>query len=347
MLRRLASCQCQLAASAAGATSLQSSTRRLASLYNNHQHLFSSSPRWSDESLAAVRDKYEQKYKDRLEQKAAEQGLQNVEELKARKLHEARLRNRVMDQLARPQKASSASGTPSASVQDTPETQADAQSTKPRSAPPSSTGSSSKSPIKQLADIVDLPKLLPQSPEAIGEIWNGYHRMQDHTLSAAIPYEIYQKMSELGKKYKQFVVPLPREVVDEQGDKKMGAEMHFLQWAFLPHEGKGEGASADVPPPSTVLYTPLALFKSQSTFAQPHLILTHYTDLAASHGLVLMKGDLTPDCATKLPDAQLLVLRLQQFYQDAKPARADLLRTFHEKPEVFDVEALVKSVGEI
>lgn len=96
-----------------------------------------------------------------------------------------------------------------------------------------------------------------------------------------------------------------------------------------------------------MLFTPLALFKSQSTFAQPHLILTHYTDLVPSHGLVLMKGDLTPDCATKLPDAQLLVLRLQQFYQGADQTRADLLKTFHEKPEVFDVERLVASVGDV
>lgn len=79
-----------------------------------------------------------------------------------------------------------------------------------------------------LADIVDLPKLVPQTSEVIGQIWNGFHRMQDNTLSAAIPYEIYRTMMELGKQYSQFVVPVPREVVDEQGEKKTGAEMHFL-----------------------------------------------------------------------------------------------------------------------
>lgn len=82
MLRRLATCQCQLAAalprssSVAGSQSMHSSSRRSAKVSGTghllQQHLFSSSPRWNDESMAAVRDKYEQKYKDRLEKKAQE-----------------------------------------------------------------------------------------------------------------------------------------------------------------------------------------------------------------------------------------------------------------------------------
>lgn len=51
---------------------------------------------------------------------------------------------------------------------------------------------------------------------------------ESRTISAVIPYDIYTKMEELARKYPQFVVPLPREVVDEQGEKREGAEMHFM-----------------------------------------------------------------------------------------------------------------------
>lgn len=83
------------------------------------------------------------------------------------------------------------------------------------------------------------------------------------------------------------------------------------------------------------------------TFAQPHLILTHYLDLVPSHGIVLMRGDLTDAVSTKLPDAQLLTLRLQQFYQNKHAGRAELLRVFHEEQDKFDVKKLVELVGEV
>lgn len=102
-----------------------------------------------------------------------------------------------------------------------------------------------------------------------------------------------------------------------------------------------------MPAVSTVLYTPLALFKSQQTFAQPHLILTHYSDLVPSHGVVLMRGDVSENVSTTPADAQLLVLRLQQFYQDKDETRAKLLRNFHEDQANFSIEELMQSVGKL
>lgn len=82
-----------------------------------------------------------------------------------------------------------------------------------------------------LSDIVDIAKLVEQTPETIAKIWNGFHIMQgpeSRTLSAVVPYDIYSKMEAIGRKYPQFVVPLPREVLDEQSEKREGAEMHFM-----------------------------------------------------------------------------------------------------------------------
>lgn len=121
------------------------------------------------------------------------------------------------------------------------------------------------------------------------------------------------------------------------------------EWAILPPPA---GVSDPVPPPSTVLFTPLAEYKARQEYSQPYLILTHYTDLAASHDVVLMRGEVSANVALNATDAQVLAVRMQLFYNDSgkggevESRRRDLLRSFHEAPEQFDVEALIRA-GEI
>lgn len=108
-----------------------------------------------------------------------------------------------------------------------------------------------------------------------------------------------------------------------------------------------------VPSPSTVLFTPLAEYQSRQSFAQPYLILTHYTDLARSHGVVLMRGEVSDNVALSAVDAQVLSVRLQLFYNhkgvggDREIARRELLECFHERPQEFDIERLVKTAWEL
>lgn len=96
-------------------------------------------------------------------------------------------------------------------------------------------------PLQQpLNDIVDLSKLVSQSPEGIAAIWNGFHQLagNERALSAVIPYDIYRKMQERARKYSSFVVPVPREIqtapaagsagAAAEGTKQTGHEMHFL-----------------------------------------------------------------------------------------------------------------------
>ena len=56
---------------------------------------------------------------------------------------------------------------------------------------------------------------------------------------------------------------------------------------------------------------------------------------------------MTESVSTKIEDAHLLVLRLQQFYQGSNRRRDELLRKFHETPNDFDIKELVESVGEV
>jgi len=112
---------------------------------------------------------------------------------------------------------------------------------------------------------------------------------------------------------------------------------------------------------STVLFTTLQEYKSKGSYATPYLVLTHYTDLARTHGIVLMRGEITPtstpsdggvDGRYKLTqkDGQLLSMALQKFYLWDGTRKAEqigeegerLLKIFHEKPEEFKWEELLK-----
>ena len=58
--------------------------------------------------------------------------------------------------------------------------------------------------------------------------------------------------------------------------------------------------------PTTVLFTPLAEYKLRQEYAQPVLILTHYTDLALSKGIVLLRGEVTGAEEAAVPTAGIM-----------------------------------------
>lgn len=65
-----------------------------------------------------------------------------------------------------------------------------------------------------------------------------------------------------------------------------------------------------------------------------------------------MRGEITPNVALNSTDAQVLAVRMQLFYNDSgkdgsiERQRRELLRSFHETPDQFDVEKLIKA-GEL
>ncbi|PWN51722.1 hypothetical protein IE53DRAFT_392982, partial [Violaceomyces palustris] len=196
-----------------------------------------------------------------------------------------------------------------------------------------------------LSKILDISKLSDQPASKISELWTGYHTLKNK-LSAVIPTETYKELITNAKKYPQFVLPLPRKIVGGEetenvapGEVKQGYEMQFMEWGFLPAPKNPFGSSRATcnPIATTVLFTPLAEYKLRQEFAQPLLVLTHYTDLSASKGIVLMRGEITSSSEQEqaqtlstteeeepvdrgregrmsMQDAQLLVMCLQRFY---------------------------------
>ncbi|KAG7450140.1 ATP11-domain-containing protein [Guyanagaster necrorhizus] len=294
------------------------------------------------------------KYAEKLRLRAEQTGL-SVEELKAKakkSLEEQRQRERqeLLASLPQP-KLSSDEQTSGASVELKPETRKDS------------------APVKPLSDILNLPRILKTTPEQLSALWTAYHASRsDGTgrgfLCAAIPFSLYKKMTTVAMKYPSFIIPLPRpDTENPANESKANYEFFFMQWDFHhspssptrtedPFQITSPDASS-IPPISTVLFTPLQEYKHRKSFATPYLVLTHYTDLVNTHGIVLLRGEITPSTASGearymlgQEDAQLLAVGIQKFYlwgeKDAGPAGERLLTSFHDNPEQFKWEELLK-----
>lgn len=154
----------------------------------------------------------------------------------------------------------------------------------------------------------------------------------------------------------QFVLPVPH--------PEQGAEIHFLQWTFDTQREKNDKGVAATPS-STVLFTQLAEYKVRGEFAQPHTTVTHYTDLAADCGLVLMQGQVAEGRGVTADHAQWLVMCLQRFYgawtipgspgaeqrngsvDEGARARRQLLQWFAAGDSQFSIERLMEEVEKL
>lgn len=99
---------------------------------------------------------------------------------------------------------------------------------------------------------------------------------------------------------------------------------------------------------------PASRIQNTEQFATPYLILTMYTDLAETHGIVLLRGEITPSTASGSPDrymlsqadAQLLAMTLQKFYlwseNGSDLTGEKLLHTFHQNPQDFKWQELLE-----
>ena len=233
---------------------------------------------------------------------------------------------------------------------------------------------------------MDLAKIMktPHTAEQIGALWTAYHAAKSQSptskiyLSATIPTATYEQLLSKVPTYPSFILPLPRpdalvepapDVTDAGTPQGTPHEFYFMQWST---HGSPPAPSSDglpslftrpssslrtVPNPlcTTVLFTSLQEYKLRQEYATPHLIITHYTDLAQSHGVVLFRGELTASPSGQSTvlspdDAQRLALLLQQFYlspgeNDERGAtRAKLLKQFHENPDAFRWQDVIDSV---
>lgn len=279
-----------------------------------------------------------EKYRQKLESKAKEEGLPDIDALKQAykdKIERLRKETDAATKLpgAVPAPAAPTAASDAAAKSDaTTSVEASTPASKP--APQTPKGSGSGSGIKPLSEILDMEKARDLPIKELSAIWRLRYASNPHSLCAVIPSETYSAMDTLARSRPQFVLPVPH--------PDQGAEIHFLQWTW-------DAATAT----STVLFTQLAEYKNRGEFAQPHTTVTHYMDFSADKGVVLMQGQVMEDRGVSPENAQWLLMCLQRFYggwdgtggeqgQERANERRNLLDWFANGDQRFSVEKLLE-----
>jgi len=229
-----------------------------------------------------------------------------------------------------------------------------------------------------LSNILNLERLLatPHTAEQVSALWTAFHASRSGGtgrgfVCASLPRDAYDSMLGVAQRFPRFVIPLPRgtsaaDATDNE-EPKTAYEFYVLQWDFYEAPPPPSASAADLffspkaqlrgaegqnPRSSTAIFTPLVEYKLRQTFATPYLVLTLYPDLAHTHGLVLLRGEITPSAAKESSagdyllgqqDAQPLAHGLQRFYLwGSSEEREKLLADFHERPGEFEWEKLLK-----
>jgi len=267
-----------------------------------------------------------EKYKDKLAQKAKEEGLSDIEQLKAAyqdKITELRKKAAVPGAtapLVQPQQATNAPFQPPPPPE--PQTQKPVTSAVKASA-------ESKAGIKTLSSFIDVEKTRELPHKEIEYLWRLRHASDPTSLCAVMTSEIYNRIAETARRHPQFILPLPRD--------GQGAEIHFLQWTF------------PSPTTATVLFTHLAEYKLRGEFSTPHTTVTHHLDLLDPNGVVLLQGSVLPDRGVSVDEGKLLLLYLQKFYGQTAEAtpRRKLMKQFSQGDATFKVEELLEEAEKI
>ncbi|CAI5501687.1 unnamed protein product [Closterium sp. Naga37s-1] len=92
-----------------------------------------------------------------------------------------------------------------------------------------------------------------------------------------------------------------------------------------------------------LLFTGLEDFKVRGPSAAPFFTVTHYPDLAAEKGVVLVRGDVVLPNKLSDDEARVLLKDLHSFYAD--DSRYRHVEAFNKRPEEFDYRAVVRALG--
>lgn len=193
-------------------------------------------------------------------------------------------------------------------------------------------------PFKTLDSFLKLERIKDLSKQEVEFLWRARWANKPDALSAVVPLEIFEKMDRHIRACPTFVLPLPREVPAEassSGTQEQGMELHYIQWQM-----------ADS---NTVhcIMTSLAEYKLHSEFAKPHTTFQFHKELASDKKIILMNGHVEKDVNITLPDAQLLLLNIQRFYGAmgeetvSSKQRTKLLHDFAKGSPEFSVEKLI------
>eukprot|EP01111_Echinosteliopsis_oligospora_P016239 TRINITY_DN665_c0_g1_i1.p1 TRINITY_DN665_c0_g1~~TRINITY_DN665_c0_g1_i1.p1 ORF type:complete len:204 (-),score=35.71 TRINITY_DN665_c0_g1_i1:28-639(-) len=167
-----------------------------------------------------------------------------------------------------------------------------------------------------LDSIADVQLLSKESPSTISQIWIERHKQQE-CISAVIPAPYYMTMKSRALSAPNFVIPLPR-------DTGVVTSVYFQ-------------AKDDL-----FLFTSLLDFQHHGKTANPWLTVRHFTELADSKQIVLMRGD--PSLGqVSVVESQYLYNQIRLFLLDNDKFK--LMVKFNETPEEFDYDEVLSELG--
>ncbi|KAH8665229.1 F1F0 ATP synthase assembly protein-like protein Atp11 [Tricladium varicosporioides] len=267
-------------------------------------------------------DRVLDKYKEKLTQKAKQEGLRDINELK--EVYKDKIQNQKNASMPIPTVDVPPTSPPSPESLSSP-------FPPPPPAPqvPAAKVPSSNPGIKTLSSYIDIEKTRALPEKELEAIWRLRHAHDAQSLCAVIPLPVYKTLEATAKKFPHFVLPLPKE--------GHGAEIHFLQWTF-PAENT-----------VTVLFTHLAEYKLRGEFSQPHTTITHHLELAEDKQIVLLQGQVVEGRGVSVDEAKWLVMCLQKFYgvSGETSERRRLLEMFGKGDAAFKVEDLLEEAEKI
>ncbi|XP_014556741.1 hypothetical protein COCVIDRAFT_37654 [Bipolaris victoriae FI3] len=292
------------------------------------------------------------KYRDKLESKAREKGLRDLDELKEQykdRIEELRKQAIVPGATGpltpppqhKQQQQRQTPNTPPQSMPDSPQ-----PSSPPPPPPRAGAGSPTAPPpgVQTLNSFLAVDKIQENTREEIEALWRMRHANNPQGIHFAVPASTFSNLLRSAKQHPSFVLPIPREIPadpdaapDAQGKTQQAVELHYLQFAH-PHDHT-----------TTLMFTTLAEFKLRGEFASPHTTVTFHQELADSHNLVLGQGLVVEKRGVSLDDARWLIMCMQKFYvqTDEGKGRSELLDMFTRGDSAFKVERLIDEAEKV
>ncbi|CAA9962438.1 F1F0 ATP synthase assembly protein Atp11 [Pyrenophora teres f. maculata] len=289
------------------------------------------------------------KYREKLESKAKEKGLKDLDELREQyrdKIEELRKQAIVPGATGPltpppppPPQQTSASPDPKTVNSSAP------KSPWPAPPPPPGAGSPSAPPpgVKTLNSFLDLDKVQTLPEKEVQALWRLRHAGNPQGIHFAVPANTFSQLLRSAKQHPSFVLPVPRQIPVEdsaaggQGQTQQAAELHYLQFSH-PHVDT-----------TTLMFTTLAEFKLRGEFASPHTTITFHQELAESHNLVLGQGLVIENRGVSVDEARWLIMCMQKFYvQTAEgKGRSELLDMFTRGDSAFQVDRLIEEAEKV
>lgn len=171
---------------------------------------------------------------------------------------------------------------------------------------------------KDLADILKLQLLQGKTADDVELIWMQHHEASSSHVATVMSSDEHAALAARAAASPLFVLPLRK--------APKGFCSLLIQWQ-----------------PQQALVTTLEQYRQLGSNAPAHLSLTCYTELAGSHGLVLLRGDVLYPELINTAEARTVMELTRALYTD--PSSYQMVYQFNHAPDKFDFGLLLQQLG--